>query len=459
MSAALFVAVLTGGGCKESETPTPSQNQPALKFLSGENIDVPYEGGSFTLTYELTGQRDDGAVTAAADAGWITVTDYSAPGKVEFTVSLNETFDARTGKVTVTYTYNGGETVSASVAVSQPPHYDIDFEAEKLTGYYYGQQFSPGYGDYWFFFSDKGFAPDDTGLPEATYFHVDLYAELAPVPYDGGIPVGFYTLDASQTYPQGTFSSDMSYYYITDGEAEVTERHYFTEGTLSVEKDGSDYVLELRVTFDDGKKARAKYKGKIGLIDDSDDTPEIYTTLTGDHEADLSGCIGTAQFYADYYEVGASNWTVNIDPGTYPGDGFTFDLNCSGAFDEGIPSGRYEVADNYAAGTIYPGYMQYGYLYGTWWIGYATADDMTEYAPAISGGIDVTRNSDGTYTFGADFYDDAPVPNHVTGIWTGTMIMENKRPSPVPEAWYPAWEQTVTAKRQGDMRRSHPTER
>lgn len=296
-------------------------------------------------------------------------------------------------------------------------------------------------------------------MPDATYFHVDLYAELAPVPYDGGIPVGFYTLDASQTYPQGTFSSDMSYYYITDGAAEVVERHYFTEGTLSVEKEGSDYVLELIVTFDDGKKARASYKGKIDLIDDSDDTPEVHTTLTGDHEADLSGCIGTALYYADYYEVGASNWTVNIDPGTYPGEGFTFDLNCSGPFEEGIPSGRYEVADSHAAGTIYPGYMQYGYLYGTWWTGYASADDMTEYAPAISGGIDVKRNSDGTYTFNMDFYDDASTPNRVTGSWTGTMIMENKRPSPAEATEHLPKEEAVSAKRYGSARLMNPADK
>ena len=70
----------------------------------------------------------------------------------------------------------------------------------------------------------------------------------------------------------------------------------------------------------------------------------------------------------------------------------------------------------------------YGYLSsslnGTFYLsGFQEDGSVTEYAPAISGDLNIENHGDGTYTFSFEFLDDRGYT--WDGEWTGTIVTEN----------------------------------
>lgn len=90
---------------------------PNLKITSESEVKVGNDGGSVTVTYAIEDPASDGELTAASDAEWCA---FSAQedGQVTFDVAMNDGA-ARTSQITLTYTYRGGKTKTASVTVSQ----------------------------------------------------------------------------------------------------------------------------------------------------------------------------------------------------------------------------------------------------------------------------------------------------------------------------------------------------
>lgn len=90
---------------------------PNLKITSESEVSVGNDGGSVTVTYDIEDPASDGELTAVSDAEWCT---FSAKedGQVTFDVAMNDGA-ARTCQITLTYTYRGGKTKTASVTVSQ----------------------------------------------------------------------------------------------------------------------------------------------------------------------------------------------------------------------------------------------------------------------------------------------------------------------------------------------------
>ncbi|MDE5637915.1 MAG: fibronectin type III domain-containing protein [Alistipes sp.] len=68
--------------------------------------------------------------------------------------------------------------------------------------------------------------------------------------------------------------------------------------------------------------------------------------------------------------------------------------------------GTFEISDGLEAGTAVPGVVLDGYMYGTWFIPYnatATEIDWDLLTEVAAGGIQLSKNADGTYTVHAEF--------------------------------------------------------
>lgn len=68
---------------------TVTQDADGDFVLSTKNVDVPAEGGSFKVTYTLSGEAQDATVTASCPDSWISSIDCSAKGEISFTAAPN----------------------------------------------------------------------------------------------------------------------------------------------------------------------------------------------------------------------------------------------------------------------------------------------------------------------------------------------------------------------------------
>lgn len=91
-------------GCEnENENKTPDTPQGPAKFtLEKTLVEVPSEGGDFSVSYTIDNPVANGIVTAVAKNNWIKLTEY-ANGAVVFTVSANESMTDRETAIDVVY--------------------------------------------------------------------------------------------------------------------------------------------------------------------------------------------------------------------------------------------------------------------------------------------------------------------------------------------------------------------
>ena len=106
---ALF-AVLWAAGCSDDDpvvTPEPQpepQPQPAPTLaLDHSEVNVPTEGGVFSLTYKLENPIENEAVNALCEAEWVAEISTAEAGVISFKVAQNEVAEPREAQVKVTY--------------------------------------------------------------------------------------------------------------------------------------------------------------------------------------------------------------------------------------------------------------------------------------------------------------------------------------------------------------------
>ena len=128
-TATLTITYTYNGGEEVSASITISQNfmeipespDPVLEITSGNDgtITVAPEGQQCSVEYSLVNGTEDGSIKAESTDDWIDGLDYGTEGSVTFSALPNNTGAERTATLTITYTYNGGEEVSASVLIVQ----------------------------------------------------------------------------------------------------------------------------------------------------------------------------------------------------------------------------------------------------------------------------------------------------------------------------------------------------
>lgn len=150
-TAAIFMA-MTIAGCKPEE---PEIALPVLTPESEESVSVPAEGGEFDIAYKLENPVEGGFISVFCEPDadeWIPSIDYSTLGTVHFSVSPNESEEARSTEMTVRYDYSGGEPLSFSVEIKQngmsgeepdPDKATISFEVNEIGQRYFSVAITP----------------------------------------------------------------------------------------------------------------------------------------------------------------------------------------------------------------------------------------------------------------------------------------------------------------------------
>ena len=418
----VLAAGLVFSGCSEKPDEVISED-PVLTPAS-DTVKVSAEGGNCELGYTLENSVAGGRIEVSHEGDWISDLNCDVLGTVTFTVAANETRDAREGSLTVEYIIPDAEPLSFTVAVVQEgADADVVFKAAFFEGDYYGTALSEAH-NYFVTVSDLGL--DESGMlkSNATYYQFDIYGEAPADPSSPCIPDGTYTLSEPGMVNSGTFSRDVSCVLSITEDGEYVGPYMFTEGTFTIAKNGDSYDVRVELTTDDGLFHVLEYSGPISLRDLS--PKDVWSTLTGDYEADLSGDYrGTAYYYGDFYSMGSCNWMVNIEPVSGTGDAIQLEINTSSMdFYEGIPTGTYSASAAGEALTFVPGYMENLNMFATWWFYYESGMIGSGYSPLTAGEITVVNNGDGTYKFDFFCFDDSPDYNLFTATWSGELELE-----------------------------------
>ena len=274
------------------------------------------------------------------------------------------------------------------------PGETVEFTAEFFDGTYYGD------GNYYIVVSDAE-VTGSYGADGGTYYYFDIYAGVETE--DLSVPNGVYTFDSSNSYADGTFTEEYGYgFLLTDG---VPTWYYYAEGSKITVSDNK-IVAELILT--DGSKHIVTYEGSLSLGGG---------VLSEDIEVNGTGWDAMVDYYGQYYSDETDNYYVQIFEDAETGNGryFVFDLLADYATCEDH-SGTFTASEDFGINTFVSGYLEDGYLAGSWYAELEGGSVAGVMAPLTEGTVTVTLNSDGTQTYTFDFKDDRG--NKITGSVT-----------------------------------------
>lgn len=373
--------------CNSDTTKEPEAKKPVLTLTSDAVMTFNDEGKG-EITYTLENVPEGTLPLAACNAGWIT--NLKVAESITFTVVYPEPYLKKDEQTTIKVAYQSESfevTVKCIANAPESTHYELSY----IDGTYY----EPGYWDagisahnYYVMLSSV----EDLSAYKANevYLTLDLYAATgnadAPV-----IPNGTYTFN--EFYKTG--SASCYYSELTVVDANGTKNTYLpAEGSFEV----SDNKIEGYFIDEIGNVHSFVYHGTTAL-------PVVEVE---DIEFNETGYTCYLENDADYYGVGADNYIITIleDDATTSGNYLLLDIivdpeatNCNGEFTA-------MVNNNDPYSKYIPGYIQGGYLMGSW---YAVLDNgnVTDiYTPLYSGAITITDNGDETMTFTFDCVDD-----------------------------------------------------
>ena len=295
---------------------------------------------------------------------------------------------------------------------------EVEFTAYHAYGMYYGDQYTPGTADnYYFFLSDLGIDEEGYDYVGGTYYRLDIYA---PITSDYTITPGTYQIDVNDTMDCWTVSAYYSAYYkwSTDG-SDYDAVDWPDGGFITFNEDGSIYA-EVHM-MSSGETHKVSFQGDIVIYDGTGgsgggggDYGDVISTLTGSHTVTLDDHTLVYEAYGDYYGVGLQNWAFMIMPNDSEGEYVQFDI-LAGA-DSTDFAGTYTISDSYGSYTSWPGEISNGYMGGSW----LYSSDYITMAPFVDGTLYITNNNNGTYSVSFGVLDDAG--NYIEGAWTGEVL-------------------------------------
>ena len=307
---------------------------------------------------------------------------------------------------------DGGETPDPT------PGEGVEFTAYHAYGMYYGDQYTPGTADnYYFFLSDLGVDEDGYDYVNGTYYRFDIYA---PITTDYTITPGTYQIDVNDTMASGTVSAYYSAYYKWNAYGDDYDVVDWPDGGfITFNEDGSIYA-EVHMMAS-GETHKVSFQGDIVIYDSTGgsgggggDYGDTVSTLTGNHTVTLDHHTLVYEAYGDYYGVGLQNWAFMIMPNDGEGEYVQFDI-LAGA-DSTDFAGTYTISDSMGSYTSYPGVIENGYMGGSW----LYSSDYYTMAPFTDGTLYITKHDDGTYSVAFGLLDDAW--NYIDGTWTGEAL-------------------------------------
>lgn len=413
-------ALILSTGCDNNDGPTYDPDPPEIKTAA--TLSVPEQGGQVEIAYEILNPTSDGELTATSPDEWMHDFVGIDSTTTTFTADSNSTGETREGKILLAYTYGDGQSVSAEISVSQAaikedppapePEYDYNFDLTDFTGYYYGPSGNNGEHRYSTYISDM---PLIEGLPqsESTYYLMEIYAANAPDNENAPLPpAGTYTLSEPKSTADMTFSYDYSKASVMSPDGEYTSNIYFDEGTLTIEYDGSNIVMDAVLTDEEGMTHHFTYSGEA-VYDNyysggDDDDNKLSVNL------DITATAATASYISD--NDGVMNVSLQMtdlligEDGsmTPPGSILYIDLYMPADFSGALATGQTYNVGGTAEYTLYPGqisdYSGAVYYEGTYVEHAENLDDIT-YGIINGGTMQISGTTD-NYTIICDFTTD-----------------------------------------------------
>ena len=254
----------------DNKTNTPEETS---SFTITSKTDISISDGSTMgfITYTINTPVEGATIEATADVEWIGSFDYSQMGKIAYKVEANTSYDAREGKVTVSY--NGTSVVIAFTQAGKARPEEIAVNVDYALGHYFGDYANINY-NYYLVLSTSDYDATGSFYAAGEKFFLDIYAEERPEDYNNiRVPNGVYTYNPNNDGKAGTFLQSYSLYkkYDISG-AEVDQRAY-SEGTLTV----TDDMIKLEVVFaDEINLYVVTYNGDHTMMDKRSECGAIY---------------------------------------------------------------------------------------------------------------------------------------------------------------------------------------
>lgn len=387
----LLCLPLAFAACNEPDVPGVENKEYTLNVTSEKVLNFEAEGGQGVIAYNLVEVTryepvPQPVVEAVCAAEW--VTDLTVAENITFNVAANEG-KARETKVVVGYGSQSFEVAVKQAAKAEEPEDGVVFEAQVLTGEYYGDYYTPDAGNYYIFFSDYGFSEDGNLLTNSIYYQLDVYGAL----YEGEavngyipLPEGTYTLDVNDTMAVGTIGYSYSCYMKTNS-SEIEVEVSFDAAELVVAADGS-CVLTATIQ---GEKHTVTFSGTSTI----EDKREVNT---GGEDQEMAAGAAYAYYYGDQYNPGvADNFYFFLSDKGVDADGwelpnatyYRFDLFSNIVNPEeglAIPYGTYTI-DN---GTLEP--FTIGAQYSAYYIMDAEGWDYAVSSAITSGTVTISED-------------------------------------------------------------------
>lgn len=255
----LFLALVPVlSGCEKE--PDVNTSLPEIDLGKLMNLTVPMEGGEAVIEYRIVNPVEGGTISAEPTENWLGGFNYDTPGRIVFNVDENTADEDRSSIVTLTYTYDENESVTAQLNVIQAS-YDYVIDCTFMSGTYYGSQYGlNGEYNYYTILSDMEY--NDGAMDGGSYYAFDLYTASAPENPDNPLPAaGTYVLGEQGATADMTFAPDHTQALRTSADGEDVFDVGFTEGTLTISYDDGVMLAEASLTDEDGMRHYLTYAG------------------------------------------------------------------------------------------------------------------------------------------------------------------------------------------------------
>ena len=254
----------------DNKTNTPEET-PSFTITSKTDISINAGSTMGFITYTINTPVEGATIEATADVEWIGSFDYSQMGKIGYKVEANTSYDAREGKVTVSY--NGTSVVIALTQAGKVRPEEIAVNVDYALGHYFGDYANINY-NYYLVLSTSDYDADGSFYAAGEKFFLDIYAEERPEDYNNiRVPNGVYTFNPNNDGKAGTFLESYSLYKKYDINGYQVEERSYSEGTLTV----TDDMIKLEVVFaDETNLYVVTYNGDYTMIDKRSECGAIY---------------------------------------------------------------------------------------------------------------------------------------------------------------------------------------
>lgn len=309
-------------------------------------------------------------------------------------------------EVTVAHNDDNSVNIAGYIISSEGHHIIFDWSGEvdgfnfasddvEFVAQFFGGEYDEGpRHNYNFVLSDVE-ADGNSVVEGATYYYFDVYSD--ELNENLTLPNGVYTFDITNSYAAGTFTEEYGFGFYAGGSQDTVWYMYDEGSTLTV----TDGKIVAELLMQDGSKHTVTYEGDLSF------EAAGGSELTEDMEINVSGWTIIAEYYDQYYSNDTDNWYVSIYEDAENGNGGSFVLDLLADFATSVDyRGTFTASDSCGINTFMPGYINDGYLAGSWYKELEGGSVSGIMAPLTDGTITVTYNGDGTQTFEFDCRND-----------------------------------------------------